>query len=559
MCGIYGCIGKNAYDKVVSGLEKLVYRGCDSCGVAYYDKGFKINKTIGGLENLEKIKTNSRIAFGHTRWATTGAVIHENAHPHQSQDKSITIVHNGTITNSDKIKQELIKEDIAFLSETDTEVIANYIAYKIKENSVENVLKSLYTVMEGNFSLIIADNNGDIYLLKRSNPLNILTNKKKIFISSDVLSLTDGKLYSLEDGDVIKITKSTIESIDSKNLTFIDHKNNYKQSDLNGYKHFMEKEIFETPKAIKETYKELKDSKIIDVVKSYKKLTIIGCGSAYHAGLIGEYLFKHELEMDVNSCVASNYSITNQIDKTHLHILVSQSGETADCIKVAENIKEFGGKILVVTNEKLSVLARMADYLICTRADREVAIASTKTYSSQVFVFAYICKKIKDENYILDIDSFEKELYKYISNLNVDEYAHSLFKCNNLLMIAKDLDYLTIYEACLKIRETNYIFTLPMYAGELKHGTIALIEKDSAVLALNTSENELQLQNAVSAIKAREGVVYDFSSLINKNIDMVFKPIFAIIPFQLLSYKMAILKNLNPDKPRNLTKSVTIE
>lgn len=559
MCGIYGYIGKNAYEKVIDGLRMLKYRGYDSCGIAYYENGFKVNKSAGPLENLEKIKTNSTIVFGHTRWATNGPVNYENTHPHVSYNNKITIVHNGIITNADKLKEELLEKNITFYSSTDTEVVANYIAYKSEKSNIEDVLKDMYVTLEGNFSFVVGTDKGELYLLKRFNPLNILTHKKEIYISSDLSSLSNGKIYSLKDNDIIKVAKNKITLIDGRKINYTNHQNTYETRELNGHKHFMEKEIFETPTAIKNTYHEIKDSKIIELINNYSKITLTGCGTAYHACLLGEHLFKHELNKDTEAIIASNYKITKPIKDNHLHIIVSQSGETADCIKVAEKIKEFGGKLLVITNEKLSILAKMSDYQIFTNAKREVAVASTKTYSSQIFVFAYICKKLKEENYQLDIDKFTSELDAYIKELNVDEFAHALHNYDKMIMIAKDVDYLTIYEACLKIRETDYVFTLPMYAGELKHGTLALIDKNAVVSALNTSKDKNLLKTTINSITSREGKVIDLSSLVKDDVDDYYKPIFAIIPFQLISYKIAVLNDLNPDAPRNLAKSVTVE
>lgn len=559
MCGIYGYIGKNAYDKVINGLNMIKYRGYDSCGIAYYENEFKIKKTIGDIEDLKNFKNNTTIAFGHTRWATNGSVTLENAHPHKSYDNSIIIVHNGIITNSDELKNELLGENIPFISETDTEVIANYIAYNRKNRSLEEVLKSLYEILEGNFSLLVAENNGDLYLLKRSNPLNVLKIRKGIVISSDIASLESGKLYSLKDNDIIKISKNKIKLLESDKINFIQHNNIYMNTNLNGYMHYMEKEIFETPIAIKNTFEEIKDSKVIDIINNFSKFTLIGCGTAYHACLMGEFLFKNKLLKETEAIIASNYSINKEIETKHLHIIVSQSGETADCIKVAEQVKKFGGKLLVITNEKLSVLAKMADYSIFTNAEKEVAIASTKTYCCQIFVFAYISKRLEDYNYKLNIDEFVENIRNYISNINIDQYAHQLHKYDKLIMIAKGIDYLTIYEACLKIRETDYIFTLPMYAGELKHGTIALIDKNAVVLSLNTNQDKDLLKTTINSIMAREGKVIDISNLIETNVDDYYKPIYSIIPFQLLSYKIAVINELNPDKPRNLSKSVTVE
>ncbi|MBQ9795431.1 MAG: SIS domain-containing protein, partial [Clostridia bacterium] len=328
---------------------------------------------------------------------------------------------------------------------------------------------------------------------------------------------------------------------------------------LKEHKYFMEKEIFETPTAIKNTYNSIKNNADYLLMNEFKKITLVGCGTAYHSCLIGEYLLKNELNKDIETFLASNYTLKYKIKKNHLHIIVSQSGETADCIKVAEEIKHFNGKLLLITNEPHSTLAKMADYHIFTNAEKEIAVASTKTYCCQLFIFAYICHRMKNQNFNLNIDTFTEQLNDFIMQLDIGEVAQQLKSLDKLILIAKDIDYVTILEASLKIREIDYLYTLPMYAGELKHGTLSLITEDSFVLTLNTDSVKNKLQSSINEIKSRQGKVIDFSNYIPKEIDEYFKPIFAIIPFQLLSYKIAVLNGRNPDMPRNLAKSVTVE
>jgi len=559
MCGIYGCIGNNAYQKVLDGLKKLQYRGYDSCGIAYFNKTFKVEKTVGPLNNLKIITTDNQIAFGHTRWATNGAVTIENAHPHLSYDNEYIIVHNGIIKNANIIKQDLIKNNVDFKSDTDTEVIVNYIAYHSKNSSCEKVLKSMLKDLEGSYSLIIGNKAGDLYLIKKFSPLNLLISDDEIYVSSDISSLKNGELYSLQDNDIIKISNKHIINLNESKLNFEKHINSTLTQTLYKHKHFMEKEIYETPEAIKQTYLSIKDVSFNHIFDNYEKFTLIGCGTAYHSCLIGEYLLKETLNKTFETILASNYEVTSFIDKKHLHIIVSQSGETADCIKVAEQIKHNGGKILIITNEKHSTMAKLADFHIFTHAEKEIAVASTKTYCCQLFVFAYICKKLINKNYDLDINALTNNLKEYINYIQIDEIANKLKNIDKMILIAKGIDYITILEACLKIREIDYIYTLPMYAGELKHGTLSLIEKGSIVLALNTSLNLNKLDTAKNEIKSRNGEIIDFSSFVSNKIDLCFKPIYAIIPFQLLSYKISLLNGRNPDMPRNLAKSVTVE
>ena len=556
MCGIFGVIGDNAYEKVIKGLKLLQYRGYDSCGIAYFDKSFKINKAVGTLDNLKKIIKTVNIAFGHTRWATNGVVNLENAHPHVSFDTSITLVHNGIIKNAGLIKEKLKLKGIPFYSNTDTEVIANLIASK--NDKIDNILPQLFNLLDGSFSLIIGTKYGDLYLLKRFSPLNIVVKQDEIYISSDISSLPNGKLYSLKDGDIIKISSNTISKLNNEEMIYKEHKNNIKNLQLTTHNYYMEKEIYETPTALLNTYNEVKNLDLIDTIKNFNKLTLIGCGTAYHSCLIGEYLFKNELKFNVESILASNYEVKQKVKSKHLHIIVSQSGETADCIKVAEQVKKRGGKLLLITNEPSSTLSKMSDYHIFTKAEKEIAVASTKTYCCQIFVFAYLCHKLKNENYNMNIIEFTHKIEEYLKQINIDEIAEKLKNVDKLILIGKDVDYITLLEASLKIREIDYVYTLPMYSGELKHGTLSLIDKSAYVISLNTEKSN-KLQNAINEIESREGNVITFDDYINTDVDFYYKPIFSIIPFQLLSYKIAILNERNPDMPRNLAKSVTVE
>lgn len=557
MCGIYGYIGKlDAYKVVVSGLKMLQYRGYDSCGIAYYNNGFCVNKMVGTLDRLKECTLKPNIAFGHTRWATNGVVNLNNTHPHVSFDGKFTLVHNGIITNASELKNKLLKKDIKFYSDTDTEVIANLLASK--QGNIDNRIKSLFYDLKGTFSLIIGLDKGDLYLLKKFSPLNILKADDGIYLSSDISSLKNGNLYTLKDYDIIKIHNGNIESLTENQIEFKPFKLNKTNLDKGKYAHFMLKEIEETPFAIKQTFKFLKRQQIKKIFKNINEITLLGCGTAYNSCLIGEYFFKNSLNYRVETVLASNYKINHKIKRNHLHIIVSQSGETADCIKVAEKIKLAGGKILVITNEEYSTILKFADYKLLTKAGKEQAVASTKTYNCQLFTFYYIVKKLKNKNFKFDILKFQNQLSKYIKSVKLDNDLHVLNK-DKLLLVGGGIDYLTLVEASLKIREINYIFTLPMYSGELKHGTLSLIDETSITLALD-SYNSSVLDNIKNEIMSRKGKIVDFSKYLHgQKIDNMLKPIFAIIPFQLLSYKLALIRGINPDMPRNLAKSVTVE
>lgn len=560
MCGIYGYIGnKNALDEVFLGLKLLQYRGYDSCGIAYYTNKFNIIKAVGTLENLlpniEKIKKTLHIAFAHTRWATNGEVNLSNTHPHVSNNKQFSLVHNGIITNSEKIKKDLVKQGYKFYSETDSEVIVNLL--ESLDGEIEERISKMHDILEGSFALIIGCNNGDIYLTKRFNPLNIVVSDEGIYISSDLSSLNTGDYYTLKDGDILKITENKIIPCCDTVIEYKEHVNCIKTLNLGEYNHYMQKEILETPTAIYNTYKYLKTINVTKPFKHIKKITFLGCGTAYHSCLIGENLF-NLLGYETSSMLASNFKVNKKIKNNHLHIIVSQSGETADCIKVAEDIKKHNGKLLIITNEEKSSITRFADFLIVTQAGKELAVASTKTYCTQVFTFAYIYNILKNKNYSIDIDEFSSSIKKFISGLSMGKLATKLKDLDKLIIIAKDIDYLTVLEASLKIREIDYVYTIPMYSGELKHGTLSLIDKGTIVLSLNTSEDKDKIKNAINEISSRGGEVIQMENYITRKFDC-YTPIFSIIPFQLLCYDIALLNDRNPDMPRNLAKSVTVE
>ena len=554
MCGIYGYIGKNAYNQVFNGLSLLQYRGYDSCGIAYFENGeFKINKAVGVLNKLNKVQTKSKIAFGHTRWATNGVVNYLNTHPHISFDKKTIIVHNGIVKNAEIIKEELKNKGINFYSNTDTEVIANYLSYGDFTTNLNNIFNKL----KGSFSLIIARED-IIYLVKKFSPLNILKTKNEIIISSDVSSLKDGGLYSLIDNDILMIKNNQIFSLTDHKIKFIKHENELKSTKLGVFNHFMIKEINDTPQAILDCYNYLSNLDLT-FLSNYSKITLVGCGTAYNSCLIAEYFLNRYTKFKVNTILASNYENNRKISKKHLFVIVSQSGETADCIKVAENIIKYGGKFLAVTNEPNSTIARKTCMHIFTKAKKEFAVASTKTYCCQLFIFSYIIKKLKNPNFTMDINNFTQKLKHQISNCDIDEIVKKIQNLKHLILIGKDIDYLTLLEASLKIREIDYIYTLPIYSGELKHGTLSLIDENSVVLALNSSNDDNKLQIAKNEIISRGGTVFDMEKFVETDIDELFKPIFTIIPFQLISYKTAINLGRNPDMPRNLAKSVTVE
>ncbi len=589
MWGIFGYVGGlGASCEVITGLKRLQYRGYDSCGVAFFDEqenNFRCIKAVGTLSELEQLWQNERtgtdidtskkvphIAFGHTRWATNGEVSLKNTHPHISFDRQITIVHNGIIKNWQKIKDDLMSKNhnITFNSDTDSEVVANLLAAQV--GSLDERIKNLFDLLDGSFALIIGVAGGDLYLVKKFCPLNLIISDEGIYISSDVSSMRSGRLYSLQDNDIIKISKASTGSLEvcllderGKDIPLKEYYNRLQDFELNSaYPHFMIKEIFETPTAIFDTYNSLKQVNVQQIFSQVKKITMLGCGTAFHSCLIGENLLKNKFDFQIESVIASNFRLDRAPHDEELFVIVSQSGETADCIKVAAEIKERSGKILLITNEPNSTMTKFADEVIFTRAGKEHAVASTKTYCCQIFVFAFLCNKLQDKNYDIDIGLFRQRLGEFIHSLDLSQLSEKLKDVDKMILIALEADYLTMLEASLKIREIDYVYTLPIYANELKHGTLSLIDEGSTVLSLNTDQAQTdKLRTAINEIQSRRGNVIEMERLFDgsciDDFGAEYRPIFAIIPFQLLSYNLAIKKGTNPDMPRNLAKSVTVE
>lgn len=552
MCGIFGCISKecNAYREVIGGLKNLQYRGYDSSGIMYYDNGYKIEKTVGTIEKIDNPDIVSNLAFGHTRWATNGEVNTTNAHPHKSFDGRYIIVHNGIIENAKELEKELLKHNIVQKSKTDTEIFVNYLTLcdDIKQGLIE-----VYDKIKGSYAIILQDTKTNtVYVAKKFNSINVLKTANSIYISSDLTSLKEGELFELKDRDVVEIKGNTIKNINGK-LEFHHHKPVISDYNLGEYQHYMIKEIMETPDSIRKTYESIKEIDFKSLFSKYKKLTFLGCGTAFHSGLIGKSLLK-ECGFECDSCLASDYELKHKIKANHLHILISQSGETADCIKIAQDILKNKGKILLVTNQPQSTLARMSNYVLSTNANKEIAVASTKTYCCQVFVFAYICEKLKNDSFDFKIDKFVYDLKGYIACLDVNKYVDEIGNRDKLILLAFGKDFDTILEASLKIREIDYIFTLPMTAGELKHGTLSLVDENALVIYLDTTNSRF-LHNAINEIQSRKGKTVQIETKITND---SFQAIYSIIPFQLVSYFVARKRNINPDMPRNLAKSVTV-
>lgn len=585
MCGIYGYIGKEkALFHVFDGLKRLEYRGYDSSGIAYVDKNGKIKiiKSIGEVENLKnKINFCEKVnlAIGHTRWATHGKPDIKNCHPHFSEH--FALVHNGIIENYKDLKSQL---NYKFYSETDTEVIAklleeNYkklINNSNKEISILNIIKNSLDKLKGSFAvaLIYKNNPQNIYVFKKNSPLVIAKNNQESFISSDINAINNCfEYYSLSDMDIAEIGENYIKIYD-ENLNLINKKK-IKKKALNyltskKYSHNMLKEINEIPIALEHIYKEFQTKNFFNIskkIKEYKNITIVGCGTAYHAGLYGKYILEKYLNKKIYSELSSEFKYKNIIiNKNDLVIGISQSGETADTISALERAKSKGASILVITNTPNSTMTRLADYLIVCNTGPEFGVAATKSYVSQIYtLYGLACLSINKKINNSVINSSKKLLRE------IDKFEFCKFyNKEKFFFIGRLFDSVTAFEGALKLKEISYVHSEGYCAGELKHGTLSLIDEKSLVIAIITQDSIKEKSiNAIHEVKARGAEVLvitqfkDFKQLDNiielPLIEEDILSVLSIIPLQLFAFNFSLMKGLNPDKPRNLAKSVTVE
>lgn len=595
MCGIVGYIGKKqSIDTLLEGLSKLEYRGYDSAGIAYLSNNeIKIIKESGKLENLKKIVSieESNIGIGHTRWATHGKPTSINAHPFKVG--KFTIVHNGIIENYSEIKEKLIKKGYTFKSDTDSEVLCALID-STYHNDIKECLNNLNKTLKGSYALgiICDDYKESLFIMKKNSPLIIGVGNETNYIASDVPAILDKtkKYIVLEDGDYGEITKDKINIYNNQKL-----KNNqikefeYDATSIskNGYDHFMLKEINEQPDVFKKMTKEyLSDidtliNKMPDFSK-YNKIRIVACGSAYHAGLVGKQLIEKYANIKVEVNIASEFRYNKLfLDKDELVIAVSQSGETADTLEAIKRAKNNGNDTLGIVNEKGSSIARETKLILYTDAGKEIAVATTKAYFAQVLMLNLIAlnianmKNMIDKKEIINILKSVKNIPNYMMELlNIDykPIAQTIKDHQDVFFIGRGTDYALALEGALKLKEISYIHSEAYAAGELKHGTISLIENGTIVIAIVTdSDISAKTISNIKEVKTRGAYVicitnednidescYDKKIVIPKVSD-IFNPLLAVIPLQIISYECAKLRECNIDKPKNLAKSVTVE
>mgnify|MGYP003259652922 FL=1 len=612
MCGIVGYIGtKKASPILINGLIRLEYRGYDSAGISTIEKDYlSIMKDQGRVKNLYNLKgiddLEGTIGIAHTRWATHGKPSKENSHPHMDNSKTFSVVHNGIIENFNELKDFLIKNGYTFYSETDTEIIPNLIHYYYEKESGNDISKFLKAVknacldFKGSFALeiICKDYPDNMIVVRKDSPLVIGKGDEENYISSDIpaiLSFTRN-FYLLNDLEFAVLSRNDISFYDSKlNPINKEIKNiewNASSAEKDGFEDFMLKEIYEQPTAIRETigarlsenakceFEELNFTK--DYLKSINKIYIVACGTAMHAGLVAKHSLEKLCKIQTEVDIASEFRYRDPLlDEKTLCIFISQSGETADTIAALKLSKEKGAKTIAISNVIGSSITREAHYSIYTHAGPEIAVASTKAYTSQVILLTilsiYFAEILEVNN--SEIDTLKKdilELPKKIEDTlkvskNIESFAKRVYQEKDIFFLGRGIDETVAKEGSLKLKEISYIHSESYAAGELKHGPIALIEKGITVIGIMTDKN--LVEKTISNIQ--EVITRGAKTLIvtNQNIDnkmfeevinipstnTLISPILSIIPLQLFSYYIAKEKGLDVDKPRNLAKSVTVE
>ncbi|MDP4118017.1 MAG: glutamine--fructose-6-phosphate transaminase (isomerizing) [Bacillota bacterium] len=608
MCGIVGYIGKEqAAPILLSGLEKLEYRGYDSAGIAVLgDNKINMVKTKGRLKVLfEKIHGGTdikgSIGIGHTRWATHGAPSDINSHPHMSNGGKIAVVHNGIIENYLKLKASLEEKGYKFVSDTDTEVISHLIDYYYNGNMIDAIIKTIHRI-EGSYALgiISSEHPGELFAVRKASPLIVGVGNGENFIASDIPAIISRTrdVYFLEDNEIVWFKGDTIKILDAdknevkKDIFHVDW--DVSAAEKGGYEHFMIKEIMEQPKAIEDTVcPRIKNGEIVlddikitkEHIEKLKRIYIIGCGSAYHVGVVGKYVIEKLTRIPVEVDLASEFRYRDPlVGKDDLVIVISQSGETADTLAALREAKKRGARVLSVVNVVGSSIARDSDDVLYTWAGPEISVATTKAYSTQMQALYLIAIHLGINNghiteeqkndLLAEMQTIPSKVSKILTNVSsLQSYASKKYSSKDVFFLGRGLDYCVALEGSLKLKEISYIHSEAYAAGELKHGTISLIEDGTLVIALATQKDLFEkILSNIKEVKARGATVFaialegnteiekeaDFVVYLPK-IESIFTPALTVIPLQIFSYYMAVNKGCDVDKPRNLAKSVTVE
>ena len=612
MCGIVGYIGKKqAAPILLKGLEKLEYRGYDSAGIAVrdHDSQVQVIKAKGRLKALEE-KTNDgqsvegTCGIGHTRWATHGEPSEMNAHPHISDDYNVVGVHNGIIENYQELKDKLLHNGYSFYSSTDTEVAVKLIDYYYKkyEHTPVDAINHAMVRIRGSyaFAIMFKDYPGEIYVARKDSPMILGINEGDCYVASDVPAILNytRNVYYIGNMEIGRLAggEITFYNLDGDEISkeLVEIKWDAEAAEKGGYEHFMMKEIHEQPKAIKDTLNSvLRDNKIDlsdvnlsdDEIKNISQIYIVACGSAYHAGVVAQYVMEDLAQIPVRVELASEFRYRKPLlDSNGLVIVISQSGETADSLAALRLAKERGLKTLGIINVVGSSIAREAYNVFYTLAGPEIAVATTKAYSTQLVAayclalqFAFFREKIDDKKYtelISELQTIPEKIEKILEDKErIQWFAAKVSNSKDIFFIGRGIDYAVSLEGSLKLKEISYIHSEAYAAGELKHGTISLIEDNILVIGILT-QSELYEKTVSNMVECKSRGAYlmglttygkyavedtvDFTTYIPK-IDEHFAASLAVVPLQLLGYYVSVAKGLDVDKPRNLAKSVTVE
>lgn len=589
MCGIVGYAGKtNVIKNIMTGLKSLEYRGYDSSGIAYLDKNnnIKIYKKVGQIKNLDQIlnyEDEASLGISHTRWATHGGVTDTNAHPH-NQGK-ITLVHNGIIENYEELKKELEKEGYNFKSSTDSEVAAVLIDKLYKEN--KDMLKTLIKlkeILKGSyaFNIINSDIPNKIYGIRKDVPLIVGVSDHGNMFASDIPAIlhVTNKYIVLNNNEIVELEQDNIKYYNSEGKEITKEVKEYAGTidsiSKNGYDHFMLKEINEESEVVKNILNlYTKNNKIKNIynIKKYKNIDIVACGSASFAGQIGKYYIEKYANIKTEVYYASEYRYQkNFFTKDTLVILISQSGETADTLAALKLAKENGINTLAIVNRRDSSIAREADSVIYTEAGIEVAVATTKAYLAQVLILLLLAFKDnnKETKLLEDLKLLPNLITKYINEYDYSNIANILKDKEHIFYLGRGIDYYLSMEGSLKLKEISYIHSEAFQAGELKHGSISLIDKDFGVVSVVTDKtiSDKTISN-LKEVSARGAKIITITNIKDNNFadytilvedyDEILNPLLVIVPMQMLAYNVAKLRDCDIDKPRNLAKSVTVE
>lgn len=608
MCGIVGYIGDNqAAPILLEGLEKLEYRGYDSAGVAVFsENGIRVAKAKGRLRVLSELIEGGKavagtLGIGHTRWATHGAPSDVNSHPQTSEGGKFAVVHNGIIENYLYLKNHLMRRGVQFVSETDTEVVAQMLEYYDRGDILETIAKVISKV-EGSYALgIISTEYPDrLFCVRKDSPLIIGVGAGENFIASDIPAILSHTrdIYRLKDNEIAVLTRDAVEFFSpdaepvEKTIEHIEW--DIEAAEKGGYEHFMMKEICEQPKAVRDTIApRIRNGRVVldditltaEQLRNFTKICIVACGTAYHVGVVAKYAFEELLRIPVEVDVASEFRYRKPIiDERTLMIIISQSGETADTLAALREAKRAGCRVLSIVNVVGSTIANESDDVIYTWAGPEISVASTKAYSTQLAVIylltLYIGEKLgrlsaeELDRYIAELQQIPELIEKMLAHKeNIQFFASRYFNAGDMYFIGRNVDYAASLEASLKLKEISYIHSEAYAAGELKHGPISLIEDGTLVIALATDGRLFdKMMSNIREVKARGAVVLGLATEdrteIAEQTDMVFYipkispfmlPSLSVIPMQLFAYYVASMKGCDIDKPRNLAKSVTVE